>query len=259
MSTFVPKYIPQYSNSAGQLGTSGMPCLTLASNPLMELDKCYFFGGYSGHKDAPGVAKRTFRVYTGPASAYTSLKSHEMSLAQWIEGEEAAMATLWSQLAHYGKSGDRIQPRGSVWGQTRRGHKEKAARFIGRSYRRQQALKAYNRQKTINDAMQSAGATLVLKPLPLIIPDVVQDEWVKPDLPRIQDFQPQVDFDAWRDAERDIAPPPEDLPVVDDSTYVDEVPYVPEADGESEIPTWVYAAGGAGAIFLLSRLFRKKE
>ena len=258
MSTFVPQYIPQYSSSAGQLGTSGMPCLTLASNPDMELDKCYFFGGYSGHKDAPGVAKRTFRVYTGPASAYTSLKSHEMSLAQWIEGEEATMATLWSQLASGGKSGNRIQPRDSLWFAARREHKEKAARFIGHSYRRQQALKAYNRQKTINDAMQSAGATLILRTLPITIPDVIKEDWVAPDLPGIQDFRPQVDFDAWRDAERDIAPPPEDLPVVEtDVDYTED--YIPEADGQSEMPTWVYAAGGAGAIFLLSRLFRKKE
>tara|TARA_B100001778_G_scaffold229562_1_gene190944 strand:+ start:2169 stop:2948 length:780 start_codon:yes stop_codon:yes gene_type:complete len=259
MPTFVPKYIQQYSNSAGQLGTSGMPCLTLASNPDMELDKCYFFGGYSGHKDAPGVAKRTFRVYTGPASAYANLIEHQMSLAQWITEEEASMATLWSQLATYGKSGDRIQPRGSVWGQTRREHKEKAARFVGKSYRRARALEAYNRQKTINAAMQSGGATLNLRPLIVTIPTVVQDEWVKPDLPTIRDFNPQIDFDAWRDAERDIAPPPEDLPVGDTNGDLENWPYVPETDGESEIPTWVYAAGGAGAFFLLARLFRKKE
>ena len=171
------KYIQQYTNTAGQQGSSGMPCLTKASDPDMELKKCYQFGGYSGHRGASGTAGRTFRVYTGPLSSYGALRAHEKAMKDWIDAQEEALQVIWTTMGarrHHrkGKSGaNRFNVPFDCMGECKRTQKELGARFIGRSYRLKEADKAYAEQKALNDALAEGGGVtqLNIMPLPLTL------------------------------------------------------------------------------------------
>ena len=262
MAPLYPKYIQKYSNTAQLLGTFGMPCESIHSNDALEIEKCYFFGGYQGHRGANGVAKRTFRVYTGPKSAYLSLRQHEASLRSWIAEEEARMSGLWGQLLNYGKSGDRIHPRGSVMGSTRRKHKEKAARYAGYSYRRKEAKKALELQKSLNDALGS-GAGLVTPHVlatPMAIPAGSSPSVLQKDLVwggQSQDYESgggqsqQDDYESQiADYERQIAEyEQQSSPVVPES-----IDYMEE----DKIPAWMWVAGGAAALVGVHMITRKK-
>jgi hypothetical protein len=264
-----PKYISPYSNTAMLLGSRGMQCKSIHSNDALEMEKCYFFGGYQGHRGANGVSKRTFRVYTGPKSEYLFLRQHEASLRSWIADEEARMIALWKELLNYGKSSNRMYPRGSVMGSTRREHKEKAARYAGYSYRRKEAKKALELQKTLNDVLQ-AGAGIVtpqlyIKPM-LIDPQVanvqrqagigVQSGPIYEDYESGGNQSQQDDYESQiADYESQIAEYENQVADTEDqqSDLTDDW-VIPSSD---EIPTWMWAVGGAGAAFVLYRMMKK--
>jgi hypothetical protein len=271
MATLYPKYIQKYSNTAQLLGTGGMQCKSIHSNDALEIEKCYFFGGYQGHRGANGVSKRTFRVYTGPKSAYYVLRQHEASLRSWIADEEARMSNLWDKMRYSGKSDDRIQPK--AWGagnsgKSKREHKERAARYIGHSYRRKEAKKALELQKTLNDVLQ-AGAGIVTPQLyikPMLIDPRVADVQRQSDI-GVQSGPIYEDYESGGNGQSDQYQELLDR-IAELESWEDVVNgggYMPSADidarttyvEEDEIPTWMWAVGGAGAAFVLYRMMKK--
>jgi len=255
MATLYPKYISPYSNTAMRLGTGGMQCKSIHSDDALEIEKCYFFGGYSGHKGARGVNKRTFRVYTGPKSAYYVLRQHEASLRSWIADEENRMSNLWASMKNDGKPDpNRMYP--LAWGMgndrsERIRHKERAARYAGYSYRRKEAKKALELQKSLNDALGSgAGLSTGFTLAPMLIQPTLG---VQRDVGR-RPSSVSPDYLPWRGQKI-----PDDIVGEFDHLEVDESDLtddwvMPSAD---EIPTWMWAVGGAGAAFVLYRMMKK--
>ncbi len=256
--------------------------MTRASDPDMELKKCYQFGGYSGHRGASGTAGRTFRVYTGPVSSLGALRAHEKAMKDWIDVQEGTQSSAWSTLRNYGKSSDRIQPRGSVWGETRRNHKEQAARYVGRSYRLARADEAYEEQKALNDALAEGAGISTLKLAPILItpsptgtaspsgtaPGGIKvlpglGPFVSGVVPRTgsggsggngqsDQYQELLDRIAELESTEDVGY----MPSIDNLPSIDIAPPYVEEDG---IPAWMWAAGGAAALLAVHMMTRKKD
>ena len=129
----------------------------------LTIDKCFHFGGYTGHRSAKGVDARTYRTYTGPRSALTALRRRAGALLAYNEADVAQRDRYWKKLKLYGVSGNRVKPR-DVWGRSKREHKENAARYLGFFYRAKAAKAAYNHQQLINNAM-GAGAGVSSTPI----------------------------------------------------------------------------------------------
>lgn len=262
-----PKYQTPYTGTAMLLGTKGMKCKNIHSDDALRIDKCYYFGGYSGHKGASGVGKRTFRVYTGPKSAYYVLRQHEASLRSWIADEEDRMRDIWDSMGrrrYYkkGKSGaNRFNVPFDCMGECKRGQKELGARYIGHSFRRLKAKKALELQKSLNDALQAGGGVPQIFVQPLLLDPDSYTPSVQHSDPRVADVQRQADigirpdYVPWRES-LDILPDDvidtlRDMPA-DQSGLTDDW-----GTPSPEIPTWMWAVGGAGAAFVLYRIMKK--
>ena len=257
-----PKYLTPYTSTAMLLGTKNMKCKNIHSDDALRIEKCYFFGGYNGHSGASGVSKRTFRVYTGPKSAYYVLRQHEASLRSWIADEEARMRDIWDSMGrrrYYkkGKSGaNRFNVPFDCMGECKRGQKELGARYIGHSFRRLKAKKALELQKSLNDALQAGGGVPQIFIQPMLIDPGSYTPSVQHSDPRVAGTV-SPEYQPWRES-LDILPDDVrdhlDLPSqVDESDLTDDWG-IPSSD---EIPTWMWAAGGAGAAFVLYRMMKK--
>ena len=157
-----------------------------------------------------------------------------------------------------GKSGaDRFNVPFDCMGECKRGQKELGARYIGHSFRRKEAKKALELQKSLNDALGSgAGITMPsLLSIPMLIdPGSTTLELQKDVGGGTHTASPE--YQPWRES---LATLPDDVKADIEKVYEDQQRdtedwVIPSSD---EIPTWMWAVGGAGAAFVLYRMMKK--